>query len=285
MKRSSRIRGRNTSGIKNSDLLSKVQSLSSSVITIQQQLSEVTSFLANANNSVNVLPIQGSNSLQNMQHDEGSVPGLMHTTTSNVTFGDVPPATVTNSSGSGNNISGSQSDCMSSINVQNTVTNLPLTVSDNNKDSTCMSVSLQQVLSLGSTISDSLKNKIWSNEFVDLSLLLTTIHNKAQALPLVVQGDGNEKQIAVQENTKHIKTIDQWVSSFSVFMAVYCHKFKDAAPDLIKYMDTIRNMFKQKGDWYQYDIEFQRSKLQLQISWGNMHHHLWLTHMLKKKNK
>ena len=126
-----------------------------------------------------------------------------------------------------------------------------------------MSVSLQQVLSLGSTISDSLKNKIWSNEFVDLGLLLPTIHNKAQALPLVVQGDGNEKHIAVQENTKDITTIDQWVSAFSVFMAVYCQKFKDAAPDLIKYMDTIRNMFKHKEDWYQYEIEFRRSKLQL----------------------
>jgi hypothetical protein len=43
--------------------------ISSSVITIQQQLSEVTSFLANANNSFNVLPLQGNNSLQNMQHE------------------------------------------------------------------------------------------------------------------------------------------------------------------------------------------------------------------------
>jgi hypothetical protein len=203
----------------------------------------------------------------------------MHTITSNVICGDVSSATVTNLSESGYSISGSQSDCISSINGQNTV--LPLSVSDNNKDS--MSVSLQQVLPLGSTISDSLKNKIWSNEFVDLGLLLPTIHNKAQALPLVVQGDGNEKQIAVQENTKRIKTIDQWISAFSVFMAVYCQKFKDAAPDLIKYMDTIRNMLKQKGDWYQYDIEFRRSKLQLQISWGNMHHHLWLTHMLANR--
>jgi hypothetical protein len=141
----------------------------------------------------------------------------MHTTTSNIICGDVSSATVTKSSGSGYNISGSHSDCISSINIQNTVTNLPLSVSDINKDS--MSVSLQQVLPLGSTISDSLNNKIWSNEFIDLGLLLPTIHNKAQALPLVVQGD--EKQIAVQENTKHITTIDQWVSAFSVFMAVY----------------------------------------------------------------
>ena len=73
------------------------------------------------------------------------------------------------------------------------------------------------------------------------------------------------------------------MSAFSVFIAVYCQKFKDAAPGLIKYMNTIRNMFKQKEDWYQYDIEFRRSKLQLQISWGNMHHHLWLTHMLANR--
>jgi hypothetical protein len=46
-----------------------------------------------------------------------------------------------------------------------------------------MSVSLQQVLPLGFTISDSLKNKIWSNEFVDLGLLLPTIHNKAETSP------------------------------------------------------------------------------------------------------
>ena len=75
-----------------------------------------------------------------------------------------------------------------------TLTDLPLSVSNNNNDS--MSASLQQVLSLGFINSNSLKNKIWSNEFVDLGLLCPTIHNKAQALPLVVQG--NEKQIAVQ---------------------------------------------------------------------------------------
>ena len=141
VKWSSRIRERNTSGVQNSDLLSKVQSLSSSLITIQQQLSEVTSCLANANNSVNVLPLQGINYLQNIQHEEGSVPGLMHTTTSNIICGDVSSATVTNSSGSGYSISGSQSDCISSINVQNT------SVLDNNKDN--MSISLQQVLLWG----------------------------------------------------------------------------------------------------------------------------------------
>ena len=141
VKWSSRIRERNTSGVQNSDLLSKVQSLSSSLITIQQQMSEVTSCFANANNSVNVLPLQGINSLQNIQHEEGSVPGLMHTTTSNIICGDVSSATVTNSSGSGYSISGSQSDCISSINVQNT------SVLDNNKNN--MSISLQQVLLWG----------------------------------------------------------------------------------------------------------------------------------------
>jgi hypothetical protein len=87
----------------------------------------------------------GNNSLQNVQHEEGSVPGLMHSTTSNVIFGDVSPAAVTNSSlsGSGYSISGSQSNCISSINVQNTVTNLPLSVSNNNNDSISVSTAIK----------------------------------------------------------------------------------------------------------------------------------------------
>lgn len=42
-------------------------------------------------------------------------------------------------------------------------------------------------------------------------------------------------------------------------------------------------MAKQKGNWYQYDLEFRKSKCQFQVTWGNMHNHLWLTHMLSDR--
>ena len=48
-------------------------------------------------------------------------------------------------------------------------------------------------------------------------------------------------------------------------------------------MDIIRNMARQKGNWLLYDMEFRKSKCQLNVSWGNMHHQLWLQHMLSDR--
>jgi hypothetical protein len=62
-------------------------------------------------------------------------------------------------------------------------------------------------------------------------------------------------------------------------MTIYCQKISKATGDLIKYMDIIRNMARQKGNWLLYDMEFRKSKCQLNVSWGSMHHQLWLQHM------
>lgn len=93
------------------------------------------------------------------------------------------------------------------------------------------------------------KHKLWANEYADFGLLLPVAQNKPQAKSIFWE----ENNLAIQENPKHIKNIDQWISAFSVFMAIYCQKYKEATPDLIKYMDIVRNMARQKGNWYQYD--------------------------------
>jgi hypothetical protein len=49
------------------------------------------------------------------------------------------------------------------------------------------------------------------------------------------------------------------MSIFSVFMAIYCEKFKDAATALLKYMSLVRDFAKQKGDWLQYDKSFRQT--------------------------
>jgi len=44
--------------------------------------------------------------------------------------------------------------------------------------------------------------------------------------------------LALQENPKQIKTIDQCISAFSVFMTIFCQRYKKDTPDLIKYSQT-----------------------------------------------
>lgn len=67
-------------------------------------------------------------------------------------------------------------------------------------------------------------------------------------------------------------------------MAIYCENFKDAAPSLLKYVSLVRDLAKQKGDWLQYDKSFRQTKCQLQVTWANMHHALWLTSMINGQN-
>jgi hypothetical protein len=66
--------------------------------------------------------------------------------------------------------------------------------------------------------------KNWANEYVDFGTLLPNGDVKSQGLPIVVNGIGNEKKLALQENSKQIKTLDQWISAFSVYMTIYCKK-------------------------------------------------------------
>jgi hypothetical protein len=94
-------------------------------------------------------------------------------------------------------------------------------------DNTCninMSNTLQQTLPLGAMVSDTIKNQIWANEYVDLGILLPNGDVKSQVFPIVVNGVGNEKKLALQENSKQIKTLDQWISAFAVYMTIYCQK-------------------------------------------------------------
>jgi hypothetical protein len=51
------------------------------------------------------------------------------------------------------------------------------------------------------------------------------------------------------------------VLSVQTDMTIYCQKITKATDDLIKYMDIIRNMARQKGNWLLYDLEFRKSNL------------------------
>ena len=176
---------------------------------------------------------------------------------------------------------GSSSATSVQLPISNSNCNLPMLNVQNNSQANNMSSTLQQALPLGVMVPDSIKNKIWANEYIDFGSLLPVSHHTTKALPIVVENS----QLALQDKPKQIKTIDEWVSAFSVFMAIYTQKFSDSTQELLKYMDIVRSMAKQKGNWYLYDMEFRRSKCQLSVSWGNMHHHLWLLHMVGEKQE
>jgi hypothetical protein len=57
----------------------------------------------------------------------------------------------------------------------------------------------------------------------------------------------NKPQLAFQEQSKKIKTLDQWITAFSIYMTIYCQKYQDAVGDLMKYMETVREIARGDG--------------------------------------
>ena len=251
----------------NNSLQQQVQNLTETVLNMQQQLVTVSSLLHQSTRSVpqddsNFPTASQSHNMTVHFQQAGIIPDPLFSDSTAISTATV---TETNSTG------------MQMLNV------MPLNL-DRSSDAPNTNT-IQQALPLGALVSDTVKNKIWANDYIELaSLLPNETVSRPSALPIVVEGVGNERHLGLQQTPKQIKTMDQRVSAFSIYMAVYCEKFQNLFPHLVKYMDIIRNMARQKGNWKQYDIEFRQSKCQLTVTWGNMHHSLWLQYMVTDKN-
>ena len=59
------------------------------------------------------------------------------------------------------------------------------------------------------------------------------------------------------QKTKRIKTIDQWITAFQTFVAIYTVQFKNDAPALMKYSQTVRDLAAKNVRWRYYDENFR----------------------------
>ena len=103
---------------------------------------------------------------------------------------------------------------------------------------------------LSTMVKPSLKANIWANKFIDLSLLLTTDQQPSYDLicePGDFDGTGGPQLKWSQRKSVTIKYINQWTDAFNTFTAVYTERFPEQAPNLMKYMATVRRFAKRRG--------------------------------------
>jgi len=133
------------------------------------------------------------------------------------------------------------------------------------------------------SVSDRLKNKIWANEYVDFGLLL---NNKKDhdSFHLCLSNDmassTDQPLIALEPKlkSKHINSIEMWVTAYQIFVGVYTQKYPVQGPLLMKYSDIIRDLAARGYNWRYYDENFRylRQKDPEAYSWGSVHWELWI---------
>ena len=114
---------------------------------------------------------------------------------------------------------------------------------------------------LASRIPDKIQSKIWADEYIDLGTLLNTTLPSDFRYNLVVQSSQSASRPVISleptQKTKRITTIDQWITAFQTFVAVYTVRFSNKAPAMMKYSETVRDLAVQNAHWRYYDENFR----------------------------
>lgn len=146
---------------------------------------------------------------------------------------------------------------------------------DQNNDSSSIHIPAQDIVStfenkhmynykplgrpLYSKINAKLQDKIRSREFIDMSDVLVDHQPAELDLHLSVK---NKKIGLTSGKKRKFLTIETWTDAFLIFSSVI-RKANPTNPsiseDLAIYMDLIRQIHKDGGDWFFYDVNFRQA--------------------------
>ena len=141
------------------------------------------------------------------------------------------------------------------------------------------------------SVSDRLKRKIWAHEYVDFGLLLN--HKKDHdSFHLCLSNDmassDDQPRIILEpkHKSKHINSIEMWVTAYQVSVGVYTQRYPVEAPFLMKYSEFIRDLAARGYNWRYYDENFRylRQTDPKAYSWGAVHWELWIRSQPSRHN-
>lgn len=141
------------------------------------------------------------------------------------------------------------------------------------------------------SVSDRLKRKIWAHEYVDFGLLLNN-KKDPDSFHLCLSSDmassNDQPRIILEPNqkSKHINSVEMWVTAYQTFVGVYTQRYPIEAPLLMKYSDIIRDLAARGYNWRFYDENFRylRQKDPKAYSWGAVHWELWIRSQPSRNN-
>ena len=111
-------------------------------------------------------------------------------------------------------------------------------------------------LPLDGQIPESLRSKIWTGDFVDLSLLLKPTHVQHQDYTMSVNSGATQPTFCVSPAKPKTEPLsfERWVQAFQLYMSVYLLAPANAllAVKMLKYMEVIRHLAEQGGNWLSY---------------------------------
>ena len=130
---------------------------------------------------------------------------------------------------------------------------------------------------LDASVDDKLRDKILRGKYIDLAALL---HDSPSESVLVTQlaEDGtpeSQSLLVPSQKEKEKLTFNRWLKAFLMYTTVWCQQNLADYPHMLKYVDTIRELWSSGAKWYFYDEKFRRSREQTTWPWQSLQLELW----------
>ncbi|MCG7867876.1 MAG: hypothetical protein JAY74_16150 [Candidatus Thiodiazotropha taylori] len=133
-------------------------------------------------------------------------------------------------------------------------------------------------------IPDSIKNKIWNGEYVNLATLLKqnftqSAYNDMSGTLAIINNQITIKQTPTKIRVP-INSIQNWTDAFINYIIIYSLKHRDKTIDLLKYMAIVRGAAVNNPihKWLEYDTQFRlRMSKEPTKNWATIDGHLWLS--------
>ena len=115
---------------------------------------------------------------------------------------------------------------------------------------------------LGSRINSKIRAKFFANEFVEFGALVDpspVVDKYAISFVSPPSTSTTQPKLTLEptHTPKKIVSIEQWLTAFHTYVAIYCEKHPKEIPNLMKYGETIRDIASRGGDWSYYDEHFR----------------------------
>nr|XP_054775301.1 uncharacterized protein LOC129283562 [Lytechinus pictus] len=145
---------------------------------------------------------------------------------------------------------------------------------------------------LGESIPQSIKEKIWKGEYVDLNLLVNaqdvasnTLREAAEQRTNLAIAEEEGKWVLKPYNApskNKIMSIEIWTNAFLIYMSVYLAANPRHTREILKYCHLIRSAASRYYGygWRDYDIEFRHRFHATGGSWAEINGELWLLHVV-----
>ena len=131
-------------------------------------------------------------------------------------------------------------------------------------------------VNITATVPQQLKEKIWRDEYIQLSQLLpqqSTRFTEAFTLALCPETN-NQLGFRLAKPKPKTLTLQQWEDCFLTYMAVYADRHKDVTSDMCTYMRDVKEIGRRNGNFLYYDEQFRQERATTHCSWAAVHNGL-----------